>query len=45
MHVWLGYARRRYVTMADMGHGLATLNSHNLVVYGQKNKVCIRFLS
>ena len=24
---WFVYARRRYVTMVDMGHGLATLNS------------------
>ena len=35
------YARRRFVTMAEMRHGLTTLNSNNFVVYGQKHKVCV----
>ena len=32
--------RRRYATMV-IRHGLATLNSNNTVVYGQKHKVCL----
>ena len=32
-------ARRSFVTMAEMKHGLTTLNSNNFVVYGQKHKV------
>ena len=41
------YERRRYATMVKMGHGLATLNSNNSVVYGQKHKVTVntRYLS
>ena len=35
------YERRRYATMVKMRHGLATLNSNNSVVYGQKNKVWV----
>ena len=35
------YARRHIVTMAEMGHGLATLNSNNSVVYDQKQKVWV----
>ena len=31
--------RRRNATMVKMRHGLATLNSNNAVVYGQKHKV------
>ena len=38
--------RRRYATMVNMRHGLATLNSNNSIVYGQKQKsVGTRFLS
>ena len=33
--------RRRYATMVKMRHGLATLNSNNSIVYGQKHKVWI----
>ena len=33
------YARRGYVAMADMRHGLAPCNNHNVVVYGQEHKV------
>ena len=35
MRVRFIYARRRFVTMADM----ATLNCNNIVVYGQKHKM------
>ena len=35
------YERRRYATMVKIMHGLATLNSNNSVVYGQKNKVWV----
>ena len=35
------YERRRYATMVKMRHGLATLNSNNSVVYGQKHKVWV----
>ena len=35
------YERRRNATMVKMGHGLATLNSNNSVVYGQKHKVWV----
>ena len=41
MHVRLVYERRRYATMVKMRHGLATLNSNNSVVYGQKHKVWV----
>ena len=27
--------------MVKMSHGMATLNSNNSVVYGQKHKVCV----
>ena len=33
------YARRLYVAMVDMRHGLVPCNTHNFVVYGQKHKV------
>ena len=33
------YARRRLVTMAEMRHGLTTLNYNTFFVYGQKHKV------
>ena len=33
------YERRHYATMMKIRHGLATLNSNNSVVYGQKHKV------
>ena len=33
--------RRRYATMVEIRHSLATLNSNNLVVYGQKHKVWV----
>ena len=35
------YERGRYATMVKMRDGLATLNSNNSVVYGQKHKVWI----
>ena len=35
----LVYERRRYVTVVKMRHGLATLNSNNPVVCGQKHEV------
>ena len=35
------YKRRRYATMVKIRHGLATLNSNNSVVYGQKHKVWV----
>ena len=40
MRVWFVYERRRYATM-KIRHGLATLNSNNSVVYGQKHKVWV----
>ena len=41
MRVLFVYARRHYVAMADMRHGLAPCNTHNFVVYGQKHKVWV----
>ena len=41
MHVQFVYERRRYATMVEMRHGLATLNSNIFVVYGQKHKVWV----
>ena len=41
MRIWFVYARRRYVAMADMRHGLAPCNTHNFVVYGQKHRVWV----
>ena len=41
MRVRLIYERRHYATMVKMRHGLATLNSNNSVVYGQKHKVWV----
>ena len=35
------YERRRYATRVKMRRGLATLNSNNFVVYGQKHKVWV----
>ena len=35
------YARRCYVAMADIRHGLAPCNTHNLVIYVQKHKVWV----
>ena len=35
------YERKRYATMVKMRHGLASLNSNNSVVYGQKHKVWV----
>ena len=35
------YERRRYATMMKTRHGLATLNSNNSLVYGQKHKVWV----
>ena len=32
---------RLYATMVKMRHGLATFNSNNSVVYGQKHKVWV----
>ena len=39
--VRLVYERRRYATIVKMRHDLATLNSNNSVVYGQKHKVWV----
>ena len=39
MRVRFVYEKRRYATMVKMRHGLATLNSNNSVVHGQKHKV------
>ena len=36
--------RRRFVSMAEIRHGLTTLNSNNFFVYGQKHKVWVLFL-
>ena len=41
MHIRFVYERRRYATMVKIRHGLATLNSNNSVVYGQKHKVWV----
>ena len=41
MHIRFVYERRRYATMVKMRHGLATLNSNNSIVYGQKHKVWV----
>ena len=41
MCVRFAYERRCYATMVKMRHGLATLNSNNSVVYGQKHKVWV----
>ena len=41
MRVRFVYERRRCATMVKMMHGLATLNSNNSVVYGQKHKVWV----
>ena len=41
MRVRFVYERRRYATMVKMRHGLASLNSNNSVVYGQKHKVWV----
>ena len=41
MHVRLVYTGRRYATMVTIRHSLATLNSNNLVVYGQKHKMWV----
>ena len=38
MRVQCVYERRRFATMVKIRHGLATLNSKNSVVYGQKHK-------
>ena len=35
------YEKRRHATMVKIRHGLATLNSNNSVVYGQKHKVWV----
>ena len=41
MRVRFVYGRRRYATIVKMRNGLATLNSNNSVVYGQKHKVWV----
>ena len=38
MLVWFVYEMRRCATKVKMSHALATLNSNNFVVYGQKHK-------
>ena len=35
------YGSKRYATMVKIRHGLATLNSNNSVVYGQKHIVWV----
>ena len=45
MCVWFVYERRRYATIMKKRHGLATLNSNNSVVYGQKHKVWVLVFS
>ena len=45
MHVQFVYERRRYATMVKIRHGLATLNSNNSVIYGQKHKVLVLLFS
>ena len=39
--VRFGYARRRYIAMADVRHALVPCNSHHFVVYGQKHQVWV----
>ena len=41
LRIRLVYERRRYARVVKMRHGLATLNSNNSVVYGQKHKVWV----
>ena len=41
MHTQFPYERRHCATMVEIRHGLATLNSNNSVVYGQKHKVWV----
>ena len=41
MRVRFVYERKRYATMVEIRHSLATLNSNNSVVYGQKHKVWV----
>ena len=41
MGIWFVYETRCYPTIVKMRHGLATLNSNNFVVYGQKHKVWV----
>ena len=41
MRVRFVYERRRYATMVKVRHGLATLNSNNSAVNGQKHKVWV----
>ena len=41
MHVRFVYTSQRYAAMVEIRHGLATLNSNNFVVYGQKHKVWV----
>ena len=41
MRIRFVYERRRYATIGKIRHGLATLNSNNSVVYGQKHKVWV----
>ena len=43
MRVRFVYERRGYAKMVKIRHGLATLNSNNSVVYGQKHKVWVLF--
>ena len=45
MRVRFVYVRRRYIAMADMRHGFAPCNTHDFLVYGQKQIVGTRFLS
>ena len=39
MHI--RFVRRRYATMVEISHSLATLNSNSFLVYGLKHKVSV----
>ena len=41
MPIQFDYARRCYATMGEIRHSLATFNSNNFVVYGQKHEVWV----
>ena len=41
MRIQFVYERRRYAIIVKIRHGLATLNSNNSDVYGQKHKVWV----
>ena len=43
MRVWFVYKTKRYATKVKISHALATLNSNDLIVHGQKHKVWVLF--